>query len=146
MLARVALAATLALAAAPGAVARAQEEPVGPGQERAPQQGGAMAMPSAPGRVDLPNLPQVELQALPSYGRTPLTVGFMVVNGNPESGRFVSYRWNFGDGQASTLPPTSLFHTFTKPGSYVVTVTATTGDGLAASGFTGVIARPTGLH
>ncbi len=53
-----------------------------------------------------------------------------------------TFRWNFGDGQVSTLPPTALFHTYTTPGSYVVTLTATTSDGHQASSFAGVIVTP----
>ncbi len=92
--------------------------------------------------MDLPRIPQLTLQALPGYGAAPLFVGFMVGSSNPEGPAFTSFRWNFGDGQVSTLPPTALFHTFTIPGSYVVTVTATTSDGHQATGFAGVIVEP----
>jgi PKD repeat protein len=96
--------------------------------------------------MQIPELPRVVLQALPGYGVAPLTVGFLVQNGNPQSGEFVSYRWNFGDGGVSNMPPQAIFHTYTKPGSYVVTVTATTSNGYNASGFAGVIVRPSGLQ
>jgi PKD repeat protein len=113
---------------------------------------GAQEMPpgpqssASPGAIAIPELPRVVLQALPGYGVAPLTVGFLVQNGNPESGPFVNYRWNFGDGSVSNLPPQALFHTYAKPGSYMVTVTATTSDGYNASGFAGVIVRPSGLQ
>ena len=92
--------------------------------------------------MDIPHIPQITLQALPGYGAAPLFVGFMVGSSNPEGPPFTTFRWNFGDGEVSTLPPTALFHTFIKPGSYVVTVTATTSDGHQATGFAGVIVNP----
>lgn len=107
-----------------GAGVRAQEEP------------GPVATRTA---MDIPRLPQLTVQALPGYGAAPLFVGFMVGSSNPGGPPFTTFRWNFGDGQVSTLPPTALFHTFIKPGSYVVTVTATTSDGHQATGFAGVI-------
>jgi PKD repeat protein len=85
----------------------------------------------------LPAIPQIQLQPLPGYGPAPLTVGFAVSSFDPETVP-QSFVWNFGDGQVSTLPPTALFHTYTTPGSYVVTVTATTADGHRASSFAAV--------
>jgi PKD repeat protein len=90
------------------------------------------------GGIQIPNVPRITVQALPGYGPAPLTVGFLVMNANPDSAPLVSYRWTFGDGQISTLPPTVLFHSYTSPGTYTVTVTATTADGESATGFAGV--------
>jgi len=90
----------------------------------------------------IPTIPHVQLQPLPGYGPAPLTVGFYASSSDPEGAPFAMYRWNFGDGQVSTLPPIALFHTYTNPGSYVVTVTATTTDGHQASGFAGIIVTP----
>ncbi len=103
------------------------------------------AEPTGPA-LQIPELPRVVLQAMPGYGVAPLTVGFLVQNGNPQSGEFVSYRWNFGDGSVSNMPPQGIFHTYKQPGSYVVTVTAATADGYNASGFAGVIVHPSGLR
>jgi PKD repeat protein len=112
-----------------------------PGAQETPP--AAESTASAP---QIPELPLVELQAIPGYGVAPMTVGFLVQNGNPQSGEFVSYRWNFGDGSVSNMPPQAILHTYTQPGSYVVTVTATTSSGYNASGFAGVIVRPSGLQ
>lgn len=87
----------------------------------------------------LPTIPHITLQPLPGYGPAPLTVGFMTSSTGAEGAQFETFRWNFGDGKVSTLPPTALFHTYTTPGSYVVTVTATTTDGHQASSFAGII-------
>jgi PKD repeat protein len=89
----------------------------------------------------LPSIPQIQLSPVPGYGPAPLTVGFFVTTTDPDT-VLQTYRWNFGDGQVSTLPPIALFHTYTTPGSYVVTVTASTADGHQASTFAGVIVTP----
>jgi PKD repeat protein len=91
--------------------------------------------------IEFPHLPRLVVTPVPSYGTAPLTVGFFVSNANPQSGAFVSYRFTFGDGHVTTLPPTLFFHTYTKPGSYVVEVTGTTADGFNSTGFTGVVVR-----
>jgi PKD repeat protein len=93
---------------------------------------------ATPTPMILPKIAQIRLQTVPGYGPAPLTVGFLVASADPET-ELQSFIWNFGDGQASTLPPTALFHTYTNPGSYVVMVTATTSDGHQASSFAGVI-------
>ncbi len=86
----------------------------------------------------LPKIPSIQLQTVPAYGPAPLTVGFFVSSLDPET-VLQSFAWNLGDGQVSMLPPTALFHTYTNPGSYVVTVTATTSDGHSATSFAAVI-------
>ena len=98
----------------------------------------AQAATASPTPMMMPKVPLIRLQTLPAYGPAPLTVGFFVASVDPET-VLKSYTWNFGDGQASMLPPTALFHTYQKPGSYVVTVTATTADGHQASSFAGVV-------
>jgi len=90
----------------------------------------------------IPTIPQIQLQPQPGYGPAPLTVGFYASSSDPDGAPFESFIWNFGDGQVSNLPPTVLFHTYTNPGSYVVTVTATTSDGREASSFAGIIVTP----
>lgn len=90
----------------------------------------------------MPTIPHIQLQALPGYGPAPLTVGFAASSTDPEGSPFQSFIWNFGDGQVSNLPPTSLFHTYTNPGSYVVTLTATTAEGHQATTFAGIVVTP----
>ncbi len=94
---------------------------------------------AAPTPMVMPMIPQIQLQTVPAYGPAPLSVGFFVASLNPDAAPIASYIWNFGDGQVSMLPPTALFHTYTKPGSYVVNVTVTDTDGHQASSFAGVI-------
>jgi PKD repeat protein len=91
--------------------------------------------------IDFPHPPRLLVKVIPSYGKAPLTVGFFVTNANPQSSPIVSYRWTFGDGKFSTLPPTLFFHTYTKPGSYVIEVTGTTADGLNSTGVAGLVVR-----
>ena len=91
-----------------------------------------------PASIDLPKFPRLQLQPVPGYGPAPLTVGFLI-SGIDTDTAIRSFHWNFGDGQVSTLPPTALFHTYTQPGSYVVTMVATTAGGRTVSAFGGVI-------
>ena len=92
---------------------------------------------ATPAPMMMPAIPQIQLQPVPAYGPAPLIVGFFVTPVDPAT-VLQSYVWSFGDGQVSMLPPASLFHTYTNPGSYVVNVTATTADGHSASSFAGV--------
>ena len=88
--------------------------------------------------MTLPRIPSIQLQTVPAYGPAPLTVGYLVSSIDPET-VLQSFSWNLGDGKVSMLPPTALFHTYTNPGSYLVTVTATTADGHSATSFAAVI-------
>jgi PKD repeat protein len=112
-----------------------------------PQESGNMMPPmggaspsSQSGTVNIPSIPQITVAATPSYGIAPLVVGFFVTCSDPEA-IFQSYRWNFGDGQVSTLSPVQVFHTYATAGTYVVTLTVTMADGHQATGFAGVIVK-----
>jgi cytochrome c len=85
-------------------------------------------------------LPSVSMQAIPSYGNAPLTVGFLVNAVDPEDVGFARYAWNFGNGNVSTLPPILVYETYQTPGSYTVTLTVITIDGRSASAMIGVVA------
>jgi PKD domain len=66
----------------------------------------------------------------PPYGIAPLRVGFFVLANDPDGIGFLTYSWNFGDGTVSALPPELyIFHTYSKPGTYVCTLTIKTVDG-----------------
>ncbi|HTQ25589.1 MAG TPA: PKD domain-containing protein [Candidatus Binataceae bacterium] len=147
--ARLALAAVLAallLAATHPGAARAQSQP---DQEQPQEEMPASVATKAPGsmperykRIDLPQPPVITMTAVPGYGPAPLTVGFFVNTVDPDGKGFVSYVWNFGDGQVSMDPPLTFFHTYSTPGTYVATVNATTADGRTATGYVGVTVRP----
>jgi PKD repeat protein len=92
--------------------------------------------------IDLPQPPSITMTAVPGYGPAPLTVGFFVNTVDPEGKGFVSYVWNFGDGQVSMDRPLTFFHTYKAAGTYVATVNATTADGRTAVGYVGVTVRP----
>ncbi len=96
------------------------------------------------GQIFMPSPPTLSVQAVPAYGVAPLTVGFTVMANDPANIGFVYYKWNFGDGHVSTIPPPFALNTYTNPGSYIVTVTAVTEDGRTATATTGVIVRPQG--
>ena len=111
----------------------AQQSDMQEGGSAMGEQGGN-ATPS----IEFPHIPRITVQPIPTYGTAPMVVGFLVSNANPNSAPIVSYRWSFGDGTISTLPPTLFYHTYTKPGSYVIEVTGTTADGLVSTGEAGV--------
>ncbi|HEY2525750.1 MAG TPA: PKD domain-containing protein [Candidatus Binataceae bacterium] len=146
--ARLAIAAALAVllaAAAPPALARAQSQLDQQPQEQMPapaatQASGSMAERYK--RIDLPQPPVITMTAVPGYGPAPLTVGFFVNTVDPDGKGFVSYVWNFGDGQVSMDPPLTFFHTYNTPGTYVATVNATTADGRTATSYVGVTVLP----
>jgi PKD repeat protein len=140
--------AALLLAATHPAPARAQSQP-GEAQEQMPAPASMGTPGQTPGstdehaykRIDLPQPPVITMTAVPGYGSAPLTVGFFVNTVDPDGKGFVSYVWNFGDGQVSMDPPLTFFHTYKTPGSYVATVNATTADGRTATAYVGVTVR-----
>jgi hypothetical protein len=91
-------------------------------------------------RIGLP--PSVSLVVFPGYGVAPLTVGYFADIDDPLGEDVVSYYWNFGDGNVSTLPP-PLFvtNTYKNPGTYLVTLRVVTADGRAATAVAGVTVR-----
>ena len=101
------------------------------------------ASPSAGPTMSIPEPLLVSLQAVPGYGPAPLLVGFLLNAVDPSGAQIVSYNWNFGDGHTSTLPPIMAFNSYAQPGNYVARVTITTADGRSATGFAGVIIKPT---
>ncbi|HLH77002.1 MAG TPA: PKD domain-containing protein [Candidatus Binataceae bacterium] len=97
----------------------------------------------APTAMSLPEMPSVAVNAFPTIGMAPLTVGFFPAIDDPEGGQIASYRWDFGDGTQATTPPEVTLKTYTKPGSYVASLTIVTDDGRSATGFTGItVERP----
>jgi PKD repeat protein len=117
--------------------------PAPPGSMPGPMPGSSMPGSMMNGRgVELPQPPLITMTAVPGYGPAPLTVGFFVNTVDPEGKGFVSYVWNFGDGQVSMDPPLTFFHTYANAGTYVATVNATTSDGRTATTYVGVTVRP----
>lgn len=83
--------------------------------------------------------PLVDACVLPSRssGNAPLGVTF---DTSCSTGEFVSWRWNFGDGSESDV--SSPTHVFAAPGTYVVTLTATTSKGQTSSASTTITVLP----
>ncbi|PKG83776.1 hypothetical protein CXF85_09725 [Colwellia sp. 75C3] len=59
------------------------------------------------------------------------TITFSSVGSNDNYGRIVSYSWNFGDGESSSLANPS--HEYQQVGSYNVILTVTDNDGMTAT-------------
>jgi hypothetical protein len=137
---------------APGFAQQQQDEDPQSLQQQRPQARGDMqgrndmTHPNASDHVDMPQPPSITMNAVPGYGNAPLSVGFFVNTVDPEGRTFVSYVWNFGDGQVSIDPPRTFFHTYKIPGIYVATVNATTSDGRTATAYVGITVRPSGLN
>ena len=72
------------------------------------------------------SIPPVSFRAMPTSGRTPLTVAFEPNTGGGSPP--VSLRWNFGDGKVANIPAPQ--HTYKKPGSYIVTLSVTFKQGV----------------
>jgi cytochrome c len=77
-----------------------------------------------------PQAPTAEGFANPSTGAAPLRVQFSATGLDPQGGR-LTYRWDFGDGSAAF--DDNPRHTYTAPGTYTATVTATDPQGLTGT-------------
>lgn len=71
--------------------------------------------------------PTVAISASTLRGEAPLPVEFTSTVSDPDGDTPVSYEWDFGDNTTSTQANPS--HTFTTPGKYVVSLTATDSRG-----------------
>ncbi len=80
------------------------------------------------------SVPQVTLSGSSNSVFIPAAVTF-TASAADSDGTIESYQWNFGDG-TSEVGGASVSHTFTKAGSFLVTVTATDNDGGQASAAT----------
>ncbi len=73
--------------------------------------------------------PLASARATPNAGAAPLTVSFY--GGSVEGGAGASFRWSFGDGATGDGP--AVQHTYTEDGTYIATLTVTTGSGETAT-------------
>ncbi len=75
--------------------------------------------------------PTANLSATPREGKAPLSVTFDGSTSTAvDPAQILEYRWNFGDGSTATGITTS--HTYTKAGTYTVTLSVTDSQGLSA--------------
>ena len=75
--------------------------------------------------------PTAVVSANPTSGVAPLTVVFTGSGSTDADGTVVSYAWDFGDSQSSTLADPS--HTYQSAGTYTATLTVTDDGGLSDS-------------
>ena len=75
--------------------------------------------------------PVAAASANPTTGGAPLDVDFSSAGSYDPDGDIVSYAWDFGDGDSSTLPNPA--HTYQFPGLYLATLTVIDDDGATAS-------------
>jgi glucose/arabinose dehydrogenase len=69
--------------------------------------------------------PVVQAVATPTQGATPLTVTFSSAGSSDPENQPLTYSWNFGDGQTSTLANPQ--HTYTTAGTYQARLTVSDG-------------------
>lgn len=81
--------------------------------------------------TNTPDIPQTSFTASPVYVEAPGTVSFA----NETKGLVTDWYWEFGDGGVSTDQNPAL-HTYTKPGKYVVSLTASNEFGPATQSTT----------
>ncbi|HUU82232.1 MAG TPA: PKD domain-containing protein [Phycisphaerae bacterium] len=68
--------------------------------------------------------PIAEIDASPEVGPPPLTVVFDASRSDPNGAPSLTFTWNFGDG-SSPASGAEVEHTFKRPGTFSVTLTAT---------------------
>jgi len=61
------------------------------------------------------------------------TISFNASNSYDLDGTIVSYMWDFGDGNTTTLATPTITHSYAENGTYTVTLTVTDNDGTTAS-------------
>ncbi|MFL6277576.1 MAG: PKD domain-containing protein [Blastocatellia bacterium] len=83
--------------------------------------------------------PQVNPTASVSTGAPPLPVNF-VANATDPDGDMLNVNWDFGDAQ--TAAGANVSHTYTNPGQYTATVTATDPAGAIASATVTIVVNP----
>jgi PKD repeat protein len=76
-------------------------------------------------------LPVAKAQASPTQGTAPLTVQFRADESMDPDGQIIEYQWDFGDGSTGFGVTTS--HTYTREGTYEVTLTVKDNRGAAAT-------------
>lgn len=73
---------------------------------------------------------RVSISAMPRTGQAPLTVSFAGGGIDPAGGEFIAFNWNFGD--QTTGAGAFVTHTYTRPGTYIVTLSGTTNTATTA--------------
>ena len=83
----------------------------------------------------------VVLTASPSNAVEDEAVTF-VANATGSAVPVASYAWNFGDGTTVTTSGNQVYHVYTEPGTFTVTVTAVTSEGVSGSSQISVVVSP----
>lgn len=84
--------------------------------------------------------PIAVVTAMPTSGPAPLVVQLSALGSNDPDGSIVGYAWNFGDGRSATGPVSSI--TYTTPGTYTVTLTATDNRGAKGTATEQIVVDP----
>jgi len=82
------------------------------------------------GVVKIVKLPEASFNYTPGYPEPNELVTFDASNSTPDGGTIVSYRWDFGDGNITTVVNPIITHVYTLEGAYNVFLTITDSEGL----------------
>ena len=80
--------------------------------------------------LDLLEPPSAIFTYSPSWPQVEETVIFNASRSSPHGGTIVNYKWNFGDGNVSTVIAPEITHHYATFGTYNVTLTVTDSEGL----------------
>jgi len=74
--------------------------------------------------------PNASFTWFPEHPQTHETITFNASMSNPNGGTIISYEWNFGDGNVTTVTDPIVSHYYTTLGDYIVTLNVTDNEGL----------------
>gem|GEM_PF-1816988 len=87
--------------------------------------------------------PMVRFSYSPSFPSVNATVTFNASDSTPEGGTIVSYTWDFGDGNITTVVDPIIYHVYSVDGAYTVVLNVTDSQGLWNTSSKGItIAAP----
>ena len=84
--------------------------------------------------------PLAAIDAAPTRGTAPLTVGFSAARSSDPDGNIVGHEWTFGDGSAA--PGVTASHTYAAAGSYTATLRVTDDSGLTSLASVAIVVDP----
>ncbi len=80
--------------------------------------------------ITLAKPPVADFTVIPTTPIAGETVTFVASASQPNGGIIVSYSWDFGDGDTTSTPTSTITHVYTTVGTYTVNLTITDSEGL----------------
>lgn len=82
--------------------------------------------------------PEADLKISATSGVAPFTVTFDA-SGSRDDGQAQKVNWNFGDGSSINLGPLRLNHTYTRPGTYAVSIQVVDDEGMTSASLSRIL-------